>query len=425
MQSEQTIFLAALEIESPAERSAYLDKACGHDTDMRRRLAALLKAHVGAGSFLDLPVVEQVRGHSKKERSAIESKRDSLFTTRILRRVEPPTGDRPKASPAIFHTGRWLVGTAAVLLLVAGLSISETTGVTHLRGAALRFFTQHGSLVVEVDDPGVSVVLDGEEVVITGAGPKEIRLKPGAHELHANRDGQSVLSEIINIQRGGRTIVRIRRDERQPRKSFEADLELAVRAARGKLAAGEHNELAALEHRIVRQLADPSCKKLMHSFADLPDAMHDSLKKGQYLKWKHIELEPAMRLAFAAVAGNEVALKTAHVGFAVVDVKPPPPPDGPPHRPGPFAPKSPPDRHGGPHHDNDGPPPHNGPPARIKILVWYTLPADDAAVAWGVVVGPKEMDEAFEEAASRDVLAQLRTLRTRSNTSLPERMPND
>jgi len=44
--TERTIFLAALEIGDAAERSAYLDQACGDDDELRRRVEALLQSEM-------------------------------------------------------------------------------------------------------------------------------------------------------------------------------------------------------------------------------------------------------------------------------------------------------------------------------------------------------------------------------------------
>jgi serine/threonine protein kinase len=46
------IFCDALELASSAERAAYLDRACGGDADLRRRVERLLQAHAEADSFL-------------------------------------------------------------------------------------------------------------------------------------------------------------------------------------------------------------------------------------------------------------------------------------------------------------------------------------------------------------------------------------
>src|SRR5437016_4128092 len=43
--SEQSIFWHAIGLDSPAERSAYLDRACGDDTKLRADIVALLAAH--------------------------------------------------------------------------------------------------------------------------------------------------------------------------------------------------------------------------------------------------------------------------------------------------------------------------------------------------------------------------------------------
>src|SRR4051794_16920072 len=49
----ESIFFAALAKESPQERAAYLDEACGGDQDLRQRVERLLKAHPRVGSFLE------------------------------------------------------------------------------------------------------------------------------------------------------------------------------------------------------------------------------------------------------------------------------------------------------------------------------------------------------------------------------------
>jgi WD40 repeat protein/serine/threonine protein kinase len=58
--TEQAIFLAALDKDDPAERTVYLDQACGSDTALRKRIEALLRSHQGAASFLAMPALAQV-----------------------------------------------------------------------------------------------------------------------------------------------------------------------------------------------------------------------------------------------------------------------------------------------------------------------------------------------------------------------------
>ena len=52
------MFLEALDKTDPADRAAYLDRACGDQAELRRRVERLLEALDGAGSFMDSPAVE-------------------------------------------------------------------------------------------------------------------------------------------------------------------------------------------------------------------------------------------------------------------------------------------------------------------------------------------------------------------------------
>ncbi len=53
--NERSIFAAALDITDPADRAAYLDRACAGDAGLRRHVEELLAAQSGLGSFLDRP----------------------------------------------------------------------------------------------------------------------------------------------------------------------------------------------------------------------------------------------------------------------------------------------------------------------------------------------------------------------------------
>jgi serine/threonine protein kinase len=53
--SERDIFDAAMAIEEPAQRVAYLDEACAGDSALRAHLAGLLEIHGRLGSFLEAP----------------------------------------------------------------------------------------------------------------------------------------------------------------------------------------------------------------------------------------------------------------------------------------------------------------------------------------------------------------------------------
>jgi serine/threonine protein kinase/Flp pilus assembly protein TadD len=51
----RSIFLAAVESNSPEQRNAYLDRACAGDEELRRRVEVLLRAHEQPNSLLDRP----------------------------------------------------------------------------------------------------------------------------------------------------------------------------------------------------------------------------------------------------------------------------------------------------------------------------------------------------------------------------------
>ena len=58
--NEQELFLAALEIDDPAERQAHLQSVCADDPELLQRVASLLASHESQSQFLNTPVVEQL-----------------------------------------------------------------------------------------------------------------------------------------------------------------------------------------------------------------------------------------------------------------------------------------------------------------------------------------------------------------------------
>ena len=56
--NERELFIAALQIEDSAGRTAYLGKACGDGAELRQRVGALLAAYEQAGNFLQQPAAD-------------------------------------------------------------------------------------------------------------------------------------------------------------------------------------------------------------------------------------------------------------------------------------------------------------------------------------------------------------------------------
>src|SRR5262245_12528279 len=57
--TEETIFVAALQQGTAAERAAYLEEVCAGDAALRERVEALLHSHFEGGSFLETPAVQR------------------------------------------------------------------------------------------------------------------------------------------------------------------------------------------------------------------------------------------------------------------------------------------------------------------------------------------------------------------------------
>lgn len=63
--NERAIFDAAMEIDDPQRRSAYLNQVCGDNAELREHIEGLLEAHESLGSFLAEPAVGLVPGQAR------------------------------------------------------------------------------------------------------------------------------------------------------------------------------------------------------------------------------------------------------------------------------------------------------------------------------------------------------------------------
>jgi WD40 repeat protein len=105
---------------------------------------------------------------------------------------------------------RWRVVAATLLLLLGGLALTEATGATRIAATVVRVLTPDGTLVVEVEDPDIKVTVEGHgDLVITGAGTQEVRLRPGSYRLRATKDGKPIQTEVVSIARGDKQVVRV------------------------------------------------------------------------------------------------------------------------------------------------------------------------------------------------------------------------
>jgi eukaryotic-like serine/threonine-protein kinase len=102
-----------------------------------------------------------------------------------------------------------VAGLAAMIITLGMLAGTGISDVGEYLATVLRISTPHGVLVVEVDDPAVEILIDDENLIITGAGPKEVRLKPGRYNLRTRKEGRLISQELVSIERGGKQVVTI------------------------------------------------------------------------------------------------------------------------------------------------------------------------------------------------------------------------
>lgn len=115
----------------------------------------------------------------------------------------------------------WLKAAAIFFVLLSSLGFTEATGITDLRGTVVRFFSPTGTVLVEVDDPAVGIAIDDDQLVITGAGAKAIRLKPGQHRVTESKDGEPLFEERVTISRDGQQVVRVSQGEAKSAEGFD------------------------------------------------------------------------------------------------------------------------------------------------------------------------------------------------------------
>jgi WD40 repeat protein len=156
------------------------------------------------------------RLHAKEPARRFQSAAEvATVFAECLAQVQTPTVPRPAAS-SFWPTAlgprqgikpkadrRWpRIAWAAALLIC-------TLGLVAWAATVFRIRTPDGTLVVEVNDPDVQVTVDGQDVIISGKGIAEVKLRAGQHKVQATKDGKPVLTKLIEIRRDGREVVTV------------------------------------------------------------------------------------------------------------------------------------------------------------------------------------------------------------------------
>src|SRR5262245_33756229 len=173
---EQSIFLAALELATPAERQAYLRGACGTNEPLRAAVADLLAAHERAGNILDAPPVAPV-GSGQKSVGSRQSAAGSEEVLPTAERQLPTAAEAPgvmigpyKLLELIGEGGMGTVWMAeqkepiqrrvAVKVIKAGMDSKQVLA---------RFEAERQALAL-MDHPNIAKVLDAGTTGYCGAG---------------------------------------------------------------------------------------------------------------------------------------------------------------------------------------------------------------------------------------------------------------
>ncbi len=144
----ESIFLAALEKGSPAERGAYLDQACGDDPELRRHVERLLEAHPRAGGFLDAPA--PLSAHTLEEASHSDAFGAMIGPYKLLEQI----GEGGMGTVWMAEQQEPVRRKVALKLIKAGMDSRQVIA---------RFEAERQALAL-MDHPNIAKVLDAGEV---------------------------------------------------------------------------------------------------------------------------------------------------------------------------------------------------------------------------------------------------------------------
>jgi serine/threonine protein kinase/WD40 repeat protein/DNA-directed RNA polymerase subunit RPC12/RpoP len=103
----------------------------------------------------------------------------------------------------------------------SGLAIAAVVGSVLLLAALFAFLIlrrpREGTLLVEVDQPGAEVLVDGQLQAVSGEGPGEVvrlTLPRGDHELQVSKSGFETFVQQFGVVAGGEEVIRVHLERR-------------------------------------------------------------------------------------------------------------------------------------------------------------------------------------------------------------------
>jgi serine/threonine protein kinase/Tfp pilus assembly protein PilF len=144
--SIEEIFFAALELDSPAARLAFLDRVCG-DSDDRRRVEQLLLHDALANDFLEMPALQPAATAAHDPRSSVEEPVGVIGSYILLELI----GEGGMGTVWMAQQTEPVKRLVAVKLIKAGMDSRQVIA---------RFEAERQALAL-MDHPNIARVLDG------------------------------------------------------------------------------------------------------------------------------------------------------------------------------------------------------------------------------------------------------------------------
>src|SRR5262249_46935976 len=143
--TERTIFLAALDIDDPAERAAYVDRACGDDSALRAEVEGLLDAHRQPAGFMARPAPALVA--TADSPPAAEAPGAAVGPYRLLEQI----GEGGMGLVFVAEQTRPVRRKVALKVIKPGMDSKQVVA---------RFEAERQALAL-MDHPNIAKVLDG------------------------------------------------------------------------------------------------------------------------------------------------------------------------------------------------------------------------------------------------------------------------
>ena len=162
----EEIFFAALELESPEARSAFLDEACG-DPELRRRVEQLLALDARANDFLEAPASIADGDRRSESRPGVEEPGTVIGPYKLLEQI----GEGGMGVVYVAEQSQPVRRKVALKVIKPGMDSKQVVA---------RFEAERQALAM-MDHPNIAKVLDGGT---TAVGPALLRHGAGPRPAH-------------------------------------------------------------------------------------------------------------------------------------------------------------------------------------------------------------------------------------------------